>query len=365
MQDVLLFGMGKLYKEKEDYIRRHFHIVGFLDNKASNGSKTMEEDIPIYHPQNTGQYLQKDVRIILMSYQYVAMWRQLYELGIDHKKILFGIAFPPLTEGGHILFEEGRHLAAAGRNIIYNSAKDKRIVIENHKQLQEIGKELLREKYRKTYPIISAIAQMDTKPVSKKFGLERGNAIDRYYIEKFLEENKKRIHGDCLEISENTYTFAYGENRVDNSYILHVEGWGHNAIKGNLATGEGIEEGKYDCAIITQTMMFIFDIKSVAENIYKMLKKGGCALVTVAGLSQISRYDANHWGSFYSFHEDAMKELFEPLFGKDGVKVYAYGNVKVAAAMLCGLCREDLSEEDFMVVDSDYPVIIAVVLEKK
>lgn len=362
----MIFGMGKLYKEKENYIRKHFHVVGFLDNGVPNDSQTLEEGetFPVYHPQNIRQHMKESVKIILMSYEYVAMWRQLYELGIGQERVLFGFMFPPLKEDGYILFDEGRHLEIEGRNIVYNISRDSRIVIEKHKQLQKIGKRLLREKYRKEYPIISAVAQMDIHPVSRKFGLERGSAIDRFYIENFLEENKELICGDCLEIAENTYTLRYGENRVDDSYILHVKGWGENAIKGDLATGEGIEADRYDCAIITQTMMFIFDIKSVAENIYKMLKKGGNALITVSGISQISRHDANLWGSFYSFHEDAMKELFEPLFGKDNVKVHTYGNAKVAMAMLCGLCREDLSEEDFITRDADYPVIISVVLTK-
>ena len=60
---------------------------------------------------------------------------------------------------------------------------------------------------------------------------------------------------------------------------MHVDGWGKNVIKGNLESGEGIEENKYDCAIITQTLMFIYDFTSAVNNIYKMLKPGGVALI--------------------------------------------------------------------------------------
>lgn len=111
--------------------------------------------------------------------------------------------------------------------------------------------------------------------------------------------------------------------------------------------------------------MFIFDIKKVAENIYKMLKKGGSALITVSGISQISRYDADLWGSYYSFHESTMKELFKPLFGEENVKIHTYGNIKTAMAMLYGLCQEDLVEEDFEIVDEDYPIILTAVLKKR
>lgn len=130
-------------------------------------------------------------------------------------------------------------------------------------------------------------------------------------------------------------------------------------------TGEGIKEDFFDCAIITQTLMFIFELKSVAWNIYKLLKKNGTALLTVSGISQVSRYDANLWGHFYNFQEDAIRMLFEPVFGKENVQVEVYGNVKTAIALLYGLCCEDLKEEDFKKTDKDYPVIISAVLKKR
>ncbi len=365
MQRVLIFGRGKLYRNKENYIKKHFSIVGFLDNKVSDGTAPYEDtDIPVFNPKDVGRYLQDDVLIILMSNQYISMWKQLHGLGVGKEKILFGISFPPLSQDKEELFARGR-LEAEEDNVVWHSGSGQRIIIETHQQLSEISMNLLREKYKKEYPLINAIAQMDTIPISRRFGLERGSAIDRYYIEDFLDKNKELIYGDCLEIAENTYTLKYGGDRIENSYILHVEGWGKNSIKGNLETGEGIEENRFASAIITQTLMFIFDIKKAALNIYKMLKKGGNALITVSGISQISRYDAGLWGSYYSFHEDAMKALFEPVFGKENVEVQTYGNVKVAVAMLCGLCQEDLKKEDFEVQDSDYPVIISILLKKR
>ena len=363
MQKVLIFGMGGLYRQKESYIRKNFEIIGFLDNKITDNA-SLYKDIPVYHPESTVQYLEDDVKIILMSYQYPSMWRQLHNLGVTGDKILFGIMFPPYPEKFEALFETGR-VTVEGKDIIYISNQGEKTVIQSHNQVQDMAEKCLRDKYREKYPMINAIAKMDTKPSGREFGLERGTAIDRYYIERFLEENRELIYGDCLEIADNTYTLKYGADKVDNAYVLHVEGWGNNAIKGNLETGEGIEENKYDCAIITQTLMFIFDIKKVAGNVYKMLKKNGTALIPVAGSSQISRDDADLWGSYYGFHKDAMLSLFEPFFGKENVKVQSYGNVKTAMAMLYGMCREELMDCDFEVSDDDYPVVLSVVLRKE
>lgn len=366
MQKVFVFGKGRLYKQKEAYVKNNYIVCGFLDNEADrSGIIDDRTGLPIYHPENLTQFLENDMQIILMSYQYVPMWKQLNKLGIESDRILFGVQFPPTFDSDEILFRNGGNLMAESEGNVFYLNHNQKMKVEAHKQLQQMVQDVLREKYREKYSIINAISQMSTEPISRKFGLERGGAIDRYYIERFLEKNKDLISGDCIEIAENTYTLCYGEDRVTNSYILHVNGWGENAIEGNLETGEGILENQYDCAIITQTLMFIFDIRKVAENIYKMLKRGGNALLTVAGISQVSRYDAELWGSYYGFHEDAIRTLFEPVFGRENIMVETYGNAKTAVALLCGLCQEDLQEEDFDYNDKDYPLIVTVVLHKE
>lgn len=365
MQKAIVFGTGKLYALKADYIKKNFNIEAFLDNSVED--VCYKEDIPVHNPKNVIQLLENNtnVKIILMSYQYVEMWKQLKKFGVSGQQIIFGIMFLPQTQNEHLLFSDEKYLAVENDQVVYCVNAHEKIVVDNHIQVQEFAKEHLRKEYRNKYSVINSICQMDTVPVSREFGLERGKAIDRYYIEHFLEDNSDLIRGNCIEIAENTYTLRYGGNQVKNAEVLHVEGWGDNVIKGNLETGEGIPKEKYDCAIITQTLMFIFDIKHAAENIYGMLNTGGNALITVSGISQISRYDADLWGSYYSFYEDALNKLFIPLFGKANVKIETYGNVKTACAMLCGLCQEDLVEEDFKTVDRDYPVIISAVLTKK
>lgn len=366
MRKAVIFGRGQLYKQKEKYLKKNYMIKGFLDNGIKeNEVENRNTDVPVYCPKNADSYLEEDLFIILMSYSYASMWKQLNELGISKKRILFGVMFPPLSNCEAVLFSDDGMLCAEEDGKVYYHNHNEKIEVKNHREIQEKAKQSLRDKFRRNYPIIDAISKMDVIPVSSEFGLERGTAIDRYYIEHFLEKHKSLIRGDCLEIAENTYTMRYGGDRVKKAYILHLEGWGENAIKGNLETGEGIEEGKYDCAVITQTLMFIFDLRRVAENIYRLLKKGGNALITVAGISQISRYDANLWGSYYGFHADAVKALFEPVFGKENVKVETYGNVKTAAALLCGLCQEDLQNEDFKYHDRDYPLIVTAVVHKE
>ncbi len=366
MQKAWVFGTGKFYKECEKQVKACFDIVGYLDNRAIPGQEMQNSEYhPVYHPDDTEKYLNDKYPIILMSKNYVDMWRQLRGHGVDGGRIRFGAMMWQTDTREGVLFRDGRYLAVEGGDIVYYLSRDDKRVIRKQEDMESLAGLLLRKEYKTRFPFIQAVADMPDEPSGRMFGLDRGNAVDRYYIERFLETNQGLIRGDCLEIAEDTYTKRYGGNRVSRSYVLHINGWGHHAVKGNLATGEGIAEGVCDCAIITQTLMFIYDIQNAAKNIHRMLKKDGTALITVSGISQISRYDADNWGSFYSFHEDGVKALFEPLFGKENVRVESYGNVKTAVAMLYGMCREDLDLEDFKKNDRDYPVIISAVLRKR
>jgi hypothetical protein len=76
-------------------------------------------------------------------------------------------------------------------------------------------------------PIVDAIFFSDPKnslqPMSSVFGFDRGLPIDRYYIESFLEKNKKFIKGHCLEVHDSAYTIKYGEDRVTSYDAVDVD----------------------------------------------------------------------------------------------------------------------------------------------
>ena len=364
MKKVIVFGRGKFYQNVKTDIHAKYHVTAFLDNKIKLGDEEFLEDLKLYVYNPTDMKKAGAYPIIIMTKKFWEIYRQLLDIGIDEKLILFGIELFPTTWSEKLAFSGNGHLVVGGGKLVFQSDNE-RIALNDWEMYESCIKKYASQKYKEQCPYIDIIAGMPTIPASRAFGSERGKPIDRYYIENFLDDNKQYVHGDTLEIAETTYSLKYGEDRISHAYMLHVKGWGENAIKGNLETGEGIEEVRYDTLIITQTLMFTYELKSVAENIYKTLKFGGSALITVAGISQIARTDADRWGSYYGFHEDALRRLFEPLFGRKNVNVKSYGNVKTAIAMLYGLCCEDLEESDFAVYDKDYPVIVGAVLHKE
>ncbi|MDD2436480.1 MAG: methyltransferase domain-containing protein [Massilibacteroides sp.] len=200
-----------------------------------------------------------------------------------------------------------------------------------------------------------------THPVSTVFGMDRGTPIDRYYIETFLQENCDYIHGNVLEIAENTYSKKFGKNTTSHK-ILHSEPSNKKGvIIGDLTDPTTLPEEEIDCFICTQTLNFIFDVSSAIKGSYRLLKKGGCFLGTVSGISQISRYDMERWGDYWRFTNLSIQQLFEQAFEKPNIEIRTFGNVFAANAFLQGLAVEDLpTTEELKFNDTNYQIIIGI-----
>ncbi len=203
------------------------------------------------------------------------------------------------------------------------------------------------------------------EPISKVFGFDRGTPIDRVYIEDFLSKNMRFIQGVVCEIAEDTYSRKFGTN-VEKFEILHYTKNNPKAtIIGDLTNLNSLPQEAIDCFILTQTLNFIYDFKSAIKGVHFTLKPGGIVLATVAGLSQISRYDYERWGDFWRFTDLSIKKAFEEVFGVGNVEVETYGNVLTATAFLQGIAAEELSKEELFYKDKDYQVLIAIKAVKK
>lgn len=199
------------------------------------------------------------------------------------------------------------------------------------------------------------------QPISSVFGLDRGLPIDRYYIESFLGRYTEDIRGHVLEIGDATYTRKFGGGDVTRSDVLHAEPGNPQAtLVGDIATGEGIPRETFDCMILTQTLLYIYDVKAAIGNCYAALKPGGVLLATVPGISQISRYDMDRWGDYWRFTTLSARQLFEEVFPTSNIEVEAHGNVLAAIAFLHGLAAEELEPRELDYHDPDYEMLITL-----
>jgi len=222
---------------------------------------------------------------------------------------------------------------------------------------------LLQRLLRAKTPILFTDPQR-TEPVSRQFGLERGTSIDRYYIDQFLQQNKALIRGHVLEVAASDYSKRYG-SQVEAYEVLHATADNANAtIIGDLTDPATLPANRIDCFICTQTFNFIFDVQKAVHGAYHLLKPGGVLLATVAGISQISRYDMDRWGDFWRFTTASVDKLFAPIF-TGGVEIRSVGNVLAATAFLQGLCVEDLPDATLLQhQDPDYQLLLTVVARK-
>ena len=203
-------------------------------------------------------------------------------------------------------------------------------------------------------------------PISRVFGTDLGTPIDRYYIENFLRLHSADIRGRVMEVGDATYTRKFGGDRVAVSDVLHATpGNGKATIVGDLATGMGVPTGVFDCIILTQVFSFIYDMRSAVATAARALAPSGSLLVTVPGISQISRYDMDRWGDFWRFTDRSARMLFEEAFEPAEVLVTAHGNVLVATAFLQGMPLEELTSEELDHVDPDYQVLITIRARRK
>lgn len=202
------------------------------------------------------------------------------------------------------------------------------------------------------------------EPVSREFGFDRGRPIDRFYIEHFLSSRRRLIRGAVLEIADSAYSRRFAEPGACFEVLHYTADNPLATIVGDLCNPASLPEGRIDCFIATQTLNFIYDFRAAVRGIHHLLAPGGVALVTVAGISQISRYDMERWGDYWRFTTLSMRKVFDEVFGAEQVEVDCYGNVASATAFLQGLACEDMDEAQLLLKDEDYQMTITVVARK-
>jgi SAM-dependent methyltransferase len=195
------------------------------------------------------------------------------------------------------------------------------------------------------------------EPISKKWGFDRGDPVDRHYIEGFLGAQSQAIAGCVLEIGEPLYTRMFGGSAVTESEILDVIGAPEATYTCRLEDGDEIPSDRFDCVVFTQTLQLIYDFRGALRTLHRVLKPGGTLLMTTPGITRISQEEyADGW--YWSFTPASIEKLLGELFDLDAVEVSGFGNVLSATGFLYGLAATELEERELDHVDPNYPVII-------
>jgi SAM-dependent methyltransferase len=195
-----------------------------------------------------------------------------------------------------------------------------------------------------------------TEPLSRRWGYDRGQPVDRYYIDDFLREHRADIRGRVLEVKESLYTDRYGHELTERA-VLDVDPLnGQATIVADLAAPGSIAADGFDCFVLTQTLHLIPDVRAAVKQAHRVLRPGGVLLATVPSLSRALPSGGDYW----RFTPAACRHLFEPAFGADRVDVRGYGNVLAAIAFLAGMASEELKPRELDALDPEFPVLVAI-----
>ena len=189
-------------------------------------------------------------------------------------------------------------------------------------------------------------------------GRDRGTPLDRYYIERFLEAERRAIRGRVLEVGDATYTRRFGTD-IERMDVLDIDDANASAtIIADLAVADAIPTDTFDCFVLTQTLHYIYDVGSAVRHAHRILRPGGTLLCTVPSVSRVGAKDLDT--TYWRFTEASCSRLFGDAFSQGKVDVRARGNVLSAVAFLVGMAYEELSSRELERDDPFFPVVITI-----
>jgi SAM-dependent methyltransferase len=197
-------------------------------------------------------------------------------------------------------------------------------------------------------------------PIDPNWGFERGTPIDRVYVEEFVGSHADDIRGRVLEIAAPDYTRRFGRGVEQVDILMATEGNPQATIVGDLTDAPQIPSDSFDCAIVTQTLQFVYDVRAALATLHRILAPGGVLLATVPGITRLSPPEDEQFGEWWHYTARSAKRLAEEAFGPGNVEVRSYGNVLSAAGFLYGLADSDLKPDELEAHDRLYEVIVGV-----
>jgi SAM-dependent methyltransferase len=194
-------------------------------------------------------------------------------------------------------------------------------------------------------------------PLSHGLGVDRGRAVHRDFIERYLRAHSAYIRGDCLEFESDAYTSAYGSPAsVD---ILHVDDSNEEAtVVADLTQANELPSNRWDCIVCTHVLHVVSDPSAVVRELSRILRPGGALIVAVPTITRIDPA----WTEYWRFTPDGLALLLSSSF--DEVSVEGYGNALVAAGMMRGLTVDEFRRAELEPYDARFTVEVCALAIK-
>lgn len=210
-------------------------------------------------------------------------------------------------------------------------------------------------------PTVNSIDWGDLKriaPFCQTFGFLRGKPIDRYYLDKFINEIKQEICGDILEIGATENARESYDLNSDSSYrVMNVCVWKGVDIVGDAHDTNNVEAESFDTILLFNVLEHCYAPWLVLENIHKWLKPGGKCFVSVPSAVRIHHIPQDYWRPLPDAFNWMLRNFSQ-------WQVFTYGNAMTVVASYYGVSAEELTTEELDSYHSDYPVITCVSAKK-
>jgi hypothetical protein len=192
-------------------------------------------------------------------------------------------------------------------------------------------------------------------PVSRQYGFDRGTPVDRRLIDAFFAEHARDIRGHVLEVKDPGFTerFGTGVTAVD---ILDINPHNDRAtVIADVADPGSLPAGRFDCAIVPQTLQYVRDIDASLRNLWESLAPGGVLLVSVPVVSKLDHdlVDVDRWRVTAA----GLTTAIEAACPGAELTVSARGNVLLAVAFLMGVSAEELRDREIEADDATFPIV--------
>ena len=193
-------------------------------------------------------------------------------------------------------------------------------------------------------------------PLSDDYGFERGQPLDRRYIEEFLAYHHDAIRGSVLEVGDRRYTTQFGQGRVAASAVVDIDGSNPDAtLIADLTEPGSLPVEAFDCIILTETLHLLTSPEVCVANCQTALRAGGALLLTVPALKRVS---PRHPDSDFRRYTPAGLDLLLRHAWRGPFSVTSCGNLRVCVGFLVAHVVEDFPEEDFAVNDPRFPLTV-------
>ena len=200
------------------------------------------------------------------------------------------------------------------------------------------------------------------KPFSACYGYDRGQPVDRLYIDGFLKRMSDRITGDVLEVRDADYTRRFGAVG-HRAHVVDIDATNRAAgIVGDLCDPGSLTSASYDCVILTQTLQYVSAPQTAIASLYDSLRPGGTLLITVPCAARLDQRAPE--SDFWRWTPAGLHALVAAQCKGAAVEVEGGGNLVATLAFMLGCAVEDLPPQDLVCNDPAFPVVACAAVTK-